>query len=151
MSRVTHVLFSESVIYHWDVSRQLYVATIYKILYVFAQLCRYLTYIPVQVTIRTISYVAIGITHTYHYVNYNDKIRINVLATYIANSYVVKIHTYVATHCSYIARIFLCSHAILLTHAINTARISLLAHDMHVKPCATWKINQCSRLNHCVL
>ena len=35
---------------------------------------------PAQVTIRTISYVAIGITHTYFYVNYNDNIHINMLA-----------------------------------------------------------------------
>ena len=38
---------------------------------------------PAQVTIHkytTISYVAIGITHAYYYVNYNDNMRLSMLA-----------------------------------------------------------------------
>ena len=52
----------------------------------FVQLCRFLAYILAQVTIRTISYIAIG-TLAYYYVHFNDNVRINVMAIIIASSY----------------------------------------------------------------
>ena len=66
-------------------------------------------------------------------------------AGFIANSYKciaslirTYIYTYIATH--YIAKshaLFLRLRAILSKHAINTARISLLAHETRVKPRAS--------------